>query len=126
MPDSRQMMLMIFAALGLFAIGYLMMSYHDNDNNISYYKQFNTIYYNYNESIRINTQNTINNIQLYDNEILYGLQLILCHLKLLTNYYKNINVYKFANMSNTHISSIFRLLHNMCIITIYFNNNIFQ
>ena len=96
-----------------------------NDNNISYYKQFNTIYYNYNESIRINTQNTINNIQLYDNEILYGLQLILCHLKLLTNYYKNINIYKFANMSNTHISSIFRLLHNMCIITIYFNNNIF-
>ena len=99
---------------------------NDNCNNISYYKQFNTIYYNYNESIRINTQNTINNIQLYDNEILYGLQLILCHLKLLTNYYKNINVYKFSNMSNTHISSIFRLLHNMCIITIYFNNNIFQ
>ena len=73
-----------------------------------------------------NNKNNIDNkndIHIYDNEILYGLQLILCQIKLLINYYKSLHIYILSKMSNKDISSMFRLLHNMSTIIIYFNSN---
>ena len=63
----------------------------------------------------------INDTKIYYDELLYGLKLTLCHLKLLINYYKNldINIY---NMSEYHIKKMFRILNNMCILIIHFHN----
>ena len=57
----------------------------------------------------------------YFNELVYGLNLIVCHLKMLTNHYRirNIHIY---NMEEKHIKKLFRILNNMCIIMIFMRN----
>ena len=57
----------------------------------------------------------------YFKELIYGLNLTVCHLKMLTNHYRirNIPIY---NMEEKHIKKLFRVLNNMCVITIFLRN----
>jgi hypothetical protein len=56
-------------------------------------------------------------------ELLYGLDLINCHIKLLCNHYnaRGLNL-KFTNISESHLKKLMRLVNNMCIIIIFFQH----
>lgn len=55
----------------------------------------------------------------YFNELIYGLNLTVCHLKMLINHYqlKQIHIY---DMEEKHIKKLFKTLNNMCVIMIFF------
>jgi hypothetical protein len=55
----------------------------------------------------------------YYNELLYGLNLTICHLKMILNHYRVLNIHIY-NMEEKHIKKLFKVLNNMCIIMIFF------
>jgi hypothetical protein len=57
----------------------------------------------------------------YFNELLYGLNLTVCHLKMLLNHYKILGI-PIYNMEDKHIKKMFQVLNNMCVIIIYLRN----
>ena len=57
----------------------------------------------------------------YFNELLYGLNLTVCHLKMLLNHYKILGI-PIYNMEEKHIKKMFQVLNNMCVIIIYLRN----
>jgi hypothetical protein len=52
------------------------------------------------------------------NELCYGLNLIICHARLLCNHYYNQKVLR--DMEEKHLKKIMRMANNMCVIMIYF------
>jgi len=59
----------------------------------------------------------------YCNELIYGLNLTICHLKMLLNHYRVLGI-PIYNMEEKHIKKMFRVLNNMCIIIIYLRNTL--
>jgi hypothetical protein len=57
----------------------------------------------------------------YYNELVYGLNLTICHLKMLLNHYRVLNI-PIYNMEEKHIKKLFKVLNNMCVIMIFFRN----
>jgi hypothetical protein len=57
----------------------------------------------------------------YINELLYGLNLIVCHLKMILNHHRLLQV-PFTNMESIFIEKFFRLTNNMCTIMIVFKS----
>jgi len=57
----------------------------------------------------------------YFNELIYGLNLTVCHLKMLLNHYR-ISGIPIYNMEEKHIKKMFQVLNNMCVIIIYLKN----
>jgi hypothetical protein len=53
-------------------------------------------------------------------EMIYGLELITCHIRLICNHYKHMGYANLANMAENHMKKLIRLTNNMCIIMIYF------
>lgn len=66
--------------------------------------------------------NTSNNIDEYTMELNTGLNLIVCHIKMLLNHYK-IKHIPLQEMDEKHIKKLFKLINNMCVIIIHFRNN---
>lgn len=54
------------------------------------------------------------------NELIYGLNLIICHIKMITNHYR-INHLTLHQMEEKHIKKLFRITNNMCIVFIFLN-----
>jgi len=66
--------------------------------------------------------NKNNNIEEeYFNELIYGLKLTVCHLKMILNHYRILRIHVY-NMEEKHIKKMFKVLNNMCIIIIYLRN----
>lgn len=85
------------------------------DNVITLMKQgfsMNMIKYNgyQNEYINIKEE--------YFNELLYGLNLCVCHLKMIVNHCHNRHIQMWS-MDDKHIEKFFRVLNNLCIIIIF-------
>jgi hypothetical protein len=57
----------------------------------------------------------------YYNELVYGLNLTVCHLKMLLNHYRVLNI-PIYNMEEKHIKKLFKVLNNMCVIMIFMRN----
>ena len=57
----------------------------------------------------------------YFNELIYGLNLTICHLKMVLNHYR-ISGIPIYNMEEKHIKKMFQVLNNMCVIIIYLRN----
>jgi hypothetical protein len=57
----------------------------------------------------------------YFNELIYGLNLTVCHLKMLLNHYRILGI-PIYNMEEKHIKKMFQVLNNMCVIIIYLRN----
>jgi len=57
----------------------------------------------------------------YLNELIYGLNLTVCHLKMVLNHYR-ISGIPIYNMEEKHIKKMFQVLNNMCVIIIYLRN----
>ena len=55
------------------------------------------------------------------NEFIYGLKLTICHIKMVLNHYRILNIHIY-NMEEKHIKKLFKVLNNMCIIIIYLRN----
>jgi hypothetical protein len=54
----------------------------------------------------------------YFKELLYGLNLCVCHLKMIINHCKSMQI-PICNMENIYINKFFRVLNNLCIIIIF-------
>ena len=54
----------------------------------------------------------------YFNELIYGLNLVVCHLKMLLNHYRILGI-PLYNIEEQHIKKMFQVLNNMCVIIIY-------
>jgi len=57
----------------------------------------------------------------YFEELIYGLNLTVCHLKMVLNHYKVLGI-PIYNMEEKHIKKMFQVLNNMCVIIIYLRN----
>jgi len=57
----------------------------------------------------------------YYNELVYGLNLTICHLKMLLNHYHVLNI-PIYNIEDKHIKKLFKVLNNMCVIMIFMRN----
>ena len=53
-------------------------------------------------------------------ELCYGLNLVICHARLLCNHYYLNNQQGLKNMEEKHLKKIMRIVNNMCVIMIYF------
>jgi hypothetical protein len=60
--------------------------------------------------------------QRYTNELIIGLNLVICHLKMLLNHYK-IKRVPLPEIDEKHIKKLFKLINNMCIIIIHLRHN---
>ena len=80
-------------------------------------------------SIDLNESNsTINSLDIfresrnikedYVKSLIYGLNLIVCHLKMILNHHKTYQI-PLYRMDETHIDKFFNILNNLCIIMIY-------
>jgi hypothetical protein len=54
------------------------------------------------------------------NELVYGLNLVICHARLLCNHYYLNNQQGLKDMEEKHLKKIMRMANNMCVIMIYF------
>jgi hypothetical protein len=72
-----------------------------------------------NKQIHIDTISTSKTIdEQYSKELITGLNLIICHIKMLLNHYK-IKRIPLVEMDEKHIKKLFKLINNMCIIMIH-------
>ena len=71
-----------------------------------------TIYDNY---------DSIENKEQYFKDLVYGLSLCVCHIKMILNYNQSKHIY-FWDMEEKYIEKLFRILNNLCIIVIYMKN----
>ena len=72
-----------------------------------------------NNQIHIDTISTSKTIdEQYSKELITGLNLIICHIKMLLNHYK-IKRIPLVEMDEKHIKKLFKLINNMCIIMIH-------
>lgn len=62
-------------------------------------------------------QNDIFTLEMF-NELLYGLRLITCHIKMICNHYC-MNGKTLKNMEEKHIGKIMRLVNNLCVVMIF-------
>jgi hypothetical protein len=64
-------------------------------------------------------------IDVYDDELLFGLNLVVYHLKILINHCNKFcdNKYNISCLEEKYVKKIFRLINNICIIVIYFAVN---
>ena len=53
---------------------------------------------------------------MYFKELTYGLNIIICELRLMLNYYKNYNL---CQLEEQHIKSFFKIVNNMCVCMIF-------
>jgi hypothetical protein len=53
-------------------------------------------------------------------EFSYGLNLVICHTRLICNYYYLNNQQELKDMDEKHLKKIMRMVNNMCVIMIYF------
>ena len=60
----------------------------------------------------------LENKEHYFKDLVYGLNLCVCHLKMILNYNQSKNIY-FWDMEEKYIEKLFRILNNLCIIVIY-------
>jgi len=60
----------------------------------------------------------IKNIEKYLRDMVYGLNLCVCHLKMILNHHR-IRRIQFWDMEEKYIEKFFRILNNLCIIVIY-------
>lgn len=94
----------------------------------------NTVIYNdmlditIKQILGLSTESTINTISTnkiiddqYLKELIIGLNLIICHIKMLLNHYK-IKCIPIVEMDEKHIKKLFKLINNMCIIIIHLPN----
>jgi len=58
------------------------------------------------------------NYEQYFKDLVYGLNLCVCHLKMILNYNKSKQI-NFWDMEEKNIENLFRILNNICIIVIY-------
>jgi hypothetical protein len=58
----------------------------------------------------------------YGKELITGLNLVICHIKMLLNHYK-IKRIPLVEMDEKHIKKLFKLINNMCIIVIHLRHN---
>ncbi len=65
-------------------------------------------------------ENDIFTLEMF-NELLYGLQLITCHIKMLCNHYC-MHGKTLKNMEEQHIKKIMRLANNLCVVMIFLLN----
>ena len=77
---------------------------------------------NSNSNIYINTldifRESRNIKEDYVKSLIYGLNLIVCHLKMILNHHKTYQI-PLYRMDETHIDKFFNILNNLCIIMIY-------
>jgi hypothetical protein len=90
------------------------------DNNLFNYKDYNKNTDTLTTFTTLTTQYTVLEIE-YFNELIYGLNLTVCHLKMIVNHYKVLGI-PIYNMEEKHIKKMFQVLNNMCIIIIYLYN----
>jgi hypothetical protein len=70
--------------------------------------------------ININPTNQMyESLNQYSRELLYGLNLLICHIKIIINHHKVLNLPIYA-MNEKHINKFFRTVNNLCSIIIYF------
>jgi hypothetical protein len=72
-------------------------------------------------SHEMNTNNFTCNKE-YSGELITGLNLVICHIKMLLNHYK-IKHIPLVEMDEKHIKKLFKLINNMCIIVIHLRHN---
>jgi hypothetical protein len=95
-----------------------MLSWIDNIVGTMKYILDNTLF-NYSTENGNKNGNKNNNIEEeHFNELIYGLKLTVCHLKMILNHYRILNIHIY-NMEDKHIKKMFKVLNNMCIIVIY-------
>lgn len=77
----------------------------------------NDNYDNNSGNIQYTTDDFTSDVQ-YSNELITGLNLVICHIKMLLNHYK-IKRIPLVEMEDKHIKKLFKLINNMCIIIIH-------
>ncbi len=65
-----------------------------------------------------NSSNEIIPLEMFQ-EMIYGLGLITCHIRLICNHYKARKM-EFKDLDEKHLKKIMRLANNLCVIMIYF------
>jgi hypothetical protein len=74
-----------------------------------------------------NDKNSINyimsNLSSYFKDLVYGMSLCICHLKMLLNHHRMRKIH-FWDMEEKYIKNFFRILNNLCIIVIYMKHKI--
>lgn len=76
--------------------------------------------FNFKDYDRHNELNTKIETEYFE-ELIYGLNLTICHLKMVLNHYRVLGI-PIYNMEEKHIKKMFQVLNNMCVITIYLKN----
>ena len=72
----------------------------------------------------INSINYImSNLESYFKDLVYGMSLCICHLKMILNHHRMRNIH-FWDMEEKYIEKFFRILNNLCIIVIYMKHGI--
>lgn len=69
------------------------------------------------------THDNLQNINKYFKDMVYGMNLCICHLKMILNHHRNRDIH-FWNMEEKYIEKFFRILNNLCIIVIYMKHGI--
>ena len=87
-----------------------------NTINITDMKTSLCMYQNENHAI-------IQNIEQYFKDMVYGMSLCVCHLKMILNHHL-IRKISFWDMDVKYIEKFFRVLNNLCIIVIYMKHGI--
>ena len=57
---------------------------------------------------------------MYFKELVYGLNIIICHLQLMLNHYKRCTLWQ---LEDKHIKQFFKIVNNMCVIIIFMKLN---
>ena len=65
----------------------------------------------------------LKNIGQYFKDMVYGMNLCICHLKMILNHHRIRNI-SFWDMEEKYIEKFFRILNNLCIIVIYMKHGI--
>ena len=82
-----------------------------NSIDITNMKTILCVYQNTNHAI-------IKNVEQYFKDLIYGLNLCVCHIKMILNHHR-IRQIHFWDMEDKCIEKLFRILNNLCIIVIY-------
>lgn len=82
-----------------------------NTIDITNMKTILCVYQNTNHAI-------IKNVEQYFKDLIYGLNLCVCHLKMILNHHRIRHIH-FWDMEDKCIEKLFRILNNLCIIVIY-------
>ena len=60
---------------------------------------------------------------IYFKELIYGLNIIICQLRLMLNHFKYYNNCTLWKMEDKHIKQFFKIVNNMCVIIIFIKLN---